>query len=80
MDKLIECFVHTFAIDRGRVVPALAYQSIQEWDSIGHMALVTEIEDQFNVTLDTDDIVGMSSVGKVIEILGKHGVALGAAA
>jgi acyl carrier protein len=54
----------------------LAYQSIPQWDSVAHMALVAEIENTFNVTLDTDDIIGMSDVSKAVEILRKHGVAL----
>jgi acyl carrier protein len=58
----------------------LAYQSIPEWDSVGHMALVAEIENTFNVTLDTDDIIGMSDVAKALEILQKHGVVLDAVA
>jgi len=76
MRKLIDCFVQVFAIDRDRIVPSLAYQSIPQWDSVGHMALVAEIENQFNVTLDTDDIIGMSDVSKAVEILKKHGAEL----
>jgi len=80
MNKLIECFVQTFAIEGKQVTPGLAYQSIPQWDSVGHMALIAEIENVFNVTLDTDDIIGMSDVSKAVEILGKHGVALDAVA
>ncbi len=80
MNRLIDCFVQTFAIERRQVVPTLAYQSIPQWDSVGHMALVAQIENTFNVTLDTDDIIGMSDVTKAVEILGKHGVTLDAAA
>ena len=80
MDKLIDCFVQAFAIDRDQVTPKLAYQSIPQWDSVGHMALVAEIENTFNVTLDTDDIIGMSDIAKAVEILRKHGVALDVAA
>jgi acyl carrier protein len=78
MTKLVDCFVQTFAIERDQVMPELAYQSIPQWDSVGHMALVAEIENTFNVTLDTDDIIGMSDVGKAVEILRKHGVVLDA--
>jgi len=80
MNRLIDCFVQTFAIERQQVTPKLAYQSIPQWDSVGHMALVVEIENTFNVTLDTDDIIGMSDVAKAVEILRKHGVALNAVA
>ena len=76
MRKLIDCFVQTFAIEPDQVAPQLAYQSIPQWDSVGHMALVAEIENTFNVTLDTDDIIGMSDVSKAVDILRKHGVTL----
>jgi len=80
MNRLIDCFVPTFAIEREQVTLKLTYQSIPQWDSVGHMALVVEIENTFNVTLDTDDIIGMSDVAKAVEILRKHGVALNAVA
>jgi len=80
MNRLIDCFVQTLAIKREQVTLNLTYQSIPEWDSVGHMALVGEIENTFNVTLDTDDIIGMSDVAKAVEILRKHGVALNAVA
>ncbi len=80
MNRLIDCFVQTFSIERAQVTLKLAYQSIPQWDSVGHMALVVEIENTFNVTLDTDDIIGMSDVSKAVEILQKHGAVLDAAA
>jgi acyl carrier protein len=80
MNRLINCFVQTFAIERDQVTPTLAYQSIPQWDSVAHMVLVAEIENTFNVTLDTDEIIEMSDVAKAIEILRKHGVVLDAAA
>ena len=79
MTKLVDCFAQTFAIERDQVTLKLAYQSIPQWDSVGHMALVAEIENTFNVTLDTDDIIGMSDVAKAVEILKKYGVVLDAA-
>ena len=80
MQKLVECFVQTFAIEREQITLDLAYQSIPQWDSVGHMALVAEIENTFNVTLDTDDIIEMSDVSKAVEILRKYGVVLDATA
>jgi len=78
MDRLLECFVRTFGVERDQILPLkLAYQSIPEWDSVGHMALVAEIEDTFDIRLDTDDIIGMSDISKAVQIVQKHGVVLG---
>lgn len=61
-------------IDESQVNDGLEYNSIPEWDSVAHMALIAELEDSFDVMLDTDDIVAMSSVGKIREILKKYDV------
>ena len=50
------------------------YQEVEGWDSLAHMAIVAELEDQLDIMLDTDDIIEMSSVDKAIEILSKYGV------
>ncbi len=54
----------------------LEYQGIQEWDSIGHMELVSALEDAFGIEMETDDIVDFSSYDKGIEILSKYGVVI----
>ena len=61
-------------IDAKMVKGELKYNTIPEWDSIGHMALITALELEFDVMLDTDDIIDMGSVTKAKEILGKYDV------
>ena len=72
--KLITCFTEALNIPASQVVDPLAYQSIPQWDSVAHMALVAQLESGFDVMLDTDQILGMSSVAKAVEILSSHGV------
>lgn len=52
---------------------AINYQEAEGWDSITHMALVGEMEDELGIMLDVDDVIDMSSFDKVVEILAKHG-------
>lgn len=73
-DVLVKCFAGSLGIDTNQVVDDLAYNSIPQWDSVAHMTLVAELEDAFDIMLDTDDIIDMSSVTKAKEILEKHGV------
>ncbi|MEJ2688672.1 MAG: acyl carrier protein [Deltaproteobacteria bacterium] len=72
--KLAGAFAAALDIDVGSVTDDLEYNSIPEWDSVAHMGLVAELERVFQVLLDTDQIIEMSSVAKVKEILGKYGV------
>jgi len=52
----------------------LRYQQVETWDSLGHMAIVAELEDAFGILMETDDIVDMSSFGRALEILSKYGI------
>lgn len=78
-EKLRACFSQSLGIPLDLVTDDLAYDSIEQWDSVGHMALVAEIERSFDILLDTDDILALSSVDKAVEILTRHGVTFHAA-
>lgn len=72
-EKYINVFVETFEIETSEV-DSLNYQSIPEWDSVGHMSLISALEDTFDIMMDTDDIIDLSSFEKGKEILSKYDV------
>ena len=73
-EKLQASFIAGLAIEADRVHDELTYNTVQEWDSTAHMILIAELENNFSVMFDTDDIIDMSSVEKAREILQKYGV------
>lgn len=73
-EKLKESFAKALKIDVSKVKAGLKYQTIPEWDSISHMMLISQIEEDFDVSIDTDDVIDLSSFDKAIEILSKYGV------
>ena len=70
-EKLVSAFVEALGVDSSVVINDLKYQSIVEWDSISHMVLISQLEETFDVSIDTDDVIDLSSVAKAKEILGK---------
>lgn len=72
--KLRAIFAEALGIPEEQVVDDLRYNSIPEWDSIAHMALVAAIDEAFDIMMDTDDVIDMSSFAKAKEILKKYGV------
>lgn len=77
-EKLLRKVFHVgLALPPDVAVEHLIYNEIVEWDSIGHMQLVAEIEDAFDLMLDTDDIIDMSSYQKTRQILMKYHVDFG---
>ena len=73
-EKLINCFTEALKINEDLVNDNLKYQSIPQWDSIAHMALVAQVENQFEIMLDTEEILDMSSVYEIKKILIKHDI------
>ena len=55
-------------------VPALKYGESDQWDSVGHMTLIAALEDAFDIMVDMDDIIDLSSFEKGKEILRKYDV------
>ena len=68
LEKYTKAFTDAFGITEEQT-KGLKYQEIQAWDSVGHMGLVAAIEDAFNIMLEVDDIIDLSSFEKGIEIL-----------
>lgn len=50
------------------LVPA-AYGRTEGWDSVGHMVLMTGIEETFGISIDADDVFEMRDYSSVREIL-----------
>jgi len=65
-------FIESLSIDSKKFNEEIKYNEIEEWDSIGHMTLISGLEEGFNISLETDDIVEFSSFKKGIEILKKY--------
>ena len=70
--KYIEIFIDALSIDESKFNEKLKYNDIPEWDSIGHMTLMSSLEDGFKISIETDDIVDFSSFKKGIQILKKY--------
>ena len=53
----------------------LVYNSVPDWDSVGHMSLMAALEAEFDIMMETDDIIDFSSYPKGMKILAKYEIA-----
>ena len=75
LEKYNDVFVSNLQISQQQL-PELTYQSVPAWDSVGHMGLITALEEAFDIMIDMDDIIDFSSYEKGKEILKKYNVSL----
>jgi len=73
-EKYDNAFKESFEIEQSDLKDELEYNTIETWDSIGHMQLMAELEDSFDIMIDTDDILTFGTYAIGIEILKKYDV------
>ena len=73
-EELRTAFTNAIGLSPEADFDSLAYGKTDGWDSVAHMSLVAEIESTFDVMLDTDDVIGMSSFPEAKRILRRYGV------
>ena len=74
IEKYNQTFITTFEIDTAQLNENLEYQSIPEWDSVGHMTLIATLEEEFDIDLEMDDVIEFGSYVTGMETLSKYGV------
>ncbi len=73
-EKYDQAFIESFSIDKSKLGDNLEYNSIPEWDSVGHMGLIAGLEEVFDIMMEMDDIIDFSSYKKGSELIAKYGV------
>ena len=72
--KYQDIFIKSLSINIEKFNENIKYNEIPEWDSIGHMTLISGLEEGFTISMETDDIVDFSSFKKGMDILKKYKV------
>lgn len=68
LEKYNQIFVECFEITEDKLAE-LTYQGIPAWDSVGHMGFISVLEERFDIMMETDDIIDLSSYEKGKDIL-----------
>lgn len=61
-------------IDESKVTEDLQRADVESWDSMTHLILISELEQNYNITFNDDDITSINSVGDIKKTLQKYDV------
>ncbi len=70
--ELDAAFRNALGLPDEAVVTDAAYGKTEGWDSVAHMQLVAAIETTFDVMLDTEEVIGLSTYDAARQILRDH--------
>jgi acyl carrier protein len=74
--RLRDIFAEALKIPASDIDDSTAYEKVSSWDSVAHMGIIAALDSTFDIMIDTDDVIDMSTFGKAREILKKYGVQL----
>ncbi len=72
--KYDNVFIKTFSLNKEKLKKDIKYNSIKQWDSVGHMSMIANLEEAFDIVFEMDDIIDFSSYKTGKEILKKYKV------
>lgn len=72
-EKYKSIFAETFNVNLSEV-DSLRFKECPEWDSVGHVSLIANIEEGFGIALDPEEMLDLNSYSSGLEILKKHGI------
>ena len=68
-DKVKEIVSETFKISRADILMDMTPDDIELWDSLGQLMLINNLEKEFNVIFELDEIFEIISIADVLTIL-----------
>ncbi len=76
IEKFNGVFAEVFGVDVSAINDSFAKETVDSWDSVRQLSLVTALEEEFDIMLETEEIIAISSYIKAKEIVANYGIEL----
>lgn len=76
LEKYNNAFVQVFGAKAEDLNDNYGKETVEEWDSVHQLSLISEFEEAFDIMFDPEDIMEMTSYAKGKEILAKYEVTI----
>src|SRR5262249_34957879 len=67
--RLINCFALAFPELSPQEIPAASTSSLESWDSVAAITLISVSEEEFGISVTPDDVADLSSYGLILDYL-----------
>jgi acyl carrier protein len=74
LEKYDAIFIGVLDLNLSQLGSSLLYQSVPNWDSVGHMEMISRLEESFEINMEMDDVIDFSSYEEGKKILSKYGI------
>ena len=71
-EKIVEILRDEFEDDELEVKNETTAADVEGWDSLNHLQLMNEIEDEFEITFTMAEVQNFQNVGELVDAIAKH--------
>lgn len=76
LEKYNDAFIEVFGVSADALNDSFSKETVEEWDSVHQLGVVSALEDAFDIMFDPEDIMELTSYAKGKELLAKYDVTL----
>lgn len=76
LEKLNNIFCEVFSVESDALNSEFNNTTVEGWDSVHQLSLTSAIEDEFDIMLDAEDILDITSYDNAKTILAKYDIEL----
>lgn len=74
LQKYNKIFMSLFEVTEEQLNSEFNFGKVSGWDSLAHMELVAQLEDEFGILFETDDITHFGGYENGKKVLAKYGI------
>ena len=65
LEKVIEIVATTCDVDKSEVTENSTVGDFPAWDSVGHLSILTNVEESFNISFEPEEMMEMEDVNDI---------------
>ena len=69
-DKLLDILSQILLLDKDKITDDLRRKDYEPWDSMAHLVVVSEIENEFEIFFEDEEVIDLWTVGDIKKVLG----------
>jgi acyl carrier protein len=68
-DKLLDILSKVLLLDKEKITDDLRRKDFEAWDSMAHLVVVSEIENEFEIFFEDEEVIDLWTVGDIKKVL-----------
>ena len=70
--KVEKLLTKTFPSVDGKIMDTMGPEEITEWDSLTHLNLITEINNEFSINIQFEDVLLINKISDIYKVIDKY--------